>query len=70
VRDLFFIVLLQVAWAMIRWWLNKAERDLRAAEIVALLKKISKDGDILADQIAVEMNRKSGVGWNEIETRS
>ena len=69
-RDAFFIVLLQVAWAMIRWWLNKAERDLRAAEIIALLKKISKDGDILADQIEIEMKRRSEVGWNEIETRS
>ena len=42
---------------------------MRAKEISDLLKKISKEGDSLADQLHKEMERKSNTDWDDIPIR-
>ena len=61
---------LNIALQIFAWYKSKKEsRDDSTKEILNLFKKISKEGDVLFDDLSKEMNRRSNVDWNDIEVR-
>lgn len=63
-------IVLQILFKIGMWYFGKkAERAMRVKEISALLKKITKEGDNLADQLHNEMARKSTTDWEDIPIR-
>lgn len=62
--------ILNIALQIFAWYKSKKEsKEKHAKEILKLFKKISKEGDILFDDLSKEMNRRSDVDWNDIEVR-
>jgi len=62
--------ILKIAFAVFGWfWGEKANRRRRAKEIVDLLGKIKKEGDVLGAQIHKEMQKHSDTDWDDIRPR-
>lgn len=61
---------LKIGLGIFLWvWSKKEERELRAKEIALLFQKITKEGDILGEQIHKEMSKHSNVDWGDIKPR-
>lgn len=61
---------LSIFLLLFQWfYADKIEKAKRAKEIAEKLKQISKDGDILFDQVYEELNQRSDQDWDEIPVR-
>ncbi len=64
-------IVLKIGLGIFLWiWGNKVEREKREKEIVDNLRKIKKDGDVLADRLHKEMLQHSETDWDDIKPRN
>jgi len=68
-RSAIIYLSIRIGWSVLKWWWDKNNRQLRTQEIVELFKKISIEGDSLANQLGKEMSRQSNIPWTDIPIR-
>ena len=68
-RDAIIWIAVRVGWSLVKWWWDRANREIHARAIAELFKKVQAEGDDLFNQLGQEMSRQSDTPWIDIQVR-